>query len=147
MVESSFFDSVRLVAFNSVVNPDDEYALRHIFRWYSKTFHTPLHQVCDIPLIDVLLAYYEESFEKMEEQELREERLKMSMTPEEWAEKLRNEEMEELAFVEAIKSTKKMEEVTKPEQKAPIIPSQKPQVKQEEVLDDGFSMSFEDIPI
>ena len=53
------FEAVKLNALESVVNPDSEYYLRFMFRWYSKTFHTPLHMVPDLPLVEVLTAYYE----------------------------------------------------------------------------------------
>jgi primosomal protein N' len=47
--------------------PSPEYALRRIFRAYSERFHTPLHMVDDIPLVDVLTHYYETVFEQMSE--------------------------------------------------------------------------------
>lgn len=49
---------------------DSDYELRQIFRWYSKTFSTPLHQVVELPLEDVLRAWYEEEFEGMKEEDL-----------------------------------------------------------------------------
>jgi len=45
--------------------PSAEYSLRRIFRAYSEKFHTPLHLVDDIPLVDVLTHYYETCFESM----------------------------------------------------------------------------------
>jgi hypothetical protein len=136
------YEAIKVSAIDSVVNKDDDYVLRYVFRWYSKTFHTPLHQVADIPVVDVLTAYYEELYEKMEVEELKEERMKSSMTPEEWAERLRQEEMEELAFMEAIQSEKRIGNDKKIREDAP----QKEDVPQED-LGDGFNMSFEDIPI
>lgn len=62
---------------------DREYYLRHIFRWYSKTFHTPLHIVSTLPLVDVLTAYFEERFEDMDEDERHEELVRLTETDEE----------------------------------------------------------------
>jgi hypothetical protein len=48
---------------------DADYRLRYINRWYSKTFHTPLHVVDDLPTEDVLIHFYECQFEDLEEAE------------------------------------------------------------------------------
>lgn len=106
-------------------------------RWYSKTFHTPLPMVADIPLDEMFQAYYEEMYEKMEEKDMKEEVLKNSMTPEEWAEQLRREEEEELAFMQAITSKARIEDVRMPKS-APLS-----SLKEE----DGFALSFENVPI
>jgi hypothetical protein len=133
-----FYEAVRLNALHAVHNKDDDYYLRFIFRWYSKTFHTPLHMVDDLPLIDVITAYYEEMYEKMDEDALIQEKYKSSMTPEEWAEKLRKEEEEDLAFMETMMSKQKVENVKTPLPKMEIV-----EVPKEE----GFSLSFADVPI
>ena len=39
--------------------PPQDYIQRHINRWYSEKFHTPLHEVDELPRHDVLLTYYE----------------------------------------------------------------------------------------
>lgn len=70
----------------AVVEPDDDAWLRRVFRFYSRTFSTPLHEVERLPLEDVLRAFYEEVFDQMDE-EAREERIEwLLMTPEERAE-------------------------------------------------------------
>lgn len=85
---------IRTLALREVVSerPTPEYQLRHIQRWYSKQFHTPLHMVEELPLDDVLQHYYEAWYETLasaEEGELRlkfEDELKeLAMTPEELA--------------------------------------------------------------
>jgi hypothetical protein len=78
----SFAEAVRLIALDLVFNSqrktpkelDPDYPVRRIFRWYSKAFHTPLHLVEELPLYDVLLAYWEEQFEALNERELEMER-------------------------------------------------------------------------
>lgn len=135
------YEAIKISAIDSVLNKNDDYIIRYIFRWYSKTFHTPLHTVADIPMVDILTSYYEELYEKMEPEELKGERIRSSMTTEEWAERLRQEEMEELAFMEAIQSDKRIGGEKKIET-APVA-----QTEPAEELGDGFNMSFEDIPI
>ncbi len=50
----------------AVLKPDGEFLLRRMYRWYSKTFSTPLHEVEDLPVADILTAYYEETYDAME---------------------------------------------------------------------------------
>jgi len=66
----SWLRDLQLLAMQAVVKEVGDYNLRHIMRWYSRTFHTPLHMVEDIPLEDVLRHYYEVQFEDLEEPEL-----------------------------------------------------------------------------
>lgn len=63
------FEAVRAQALRSVMKPDGEYVVRHVFRWYSRTFSTPLREVYDIPLEEVLMHYYESWFEDMNDQD------------------------------------------------------------------------------
>jgi len=64
-----FGKAIRLVALRNVIRQDGHYILRYIQRWYSKTFATPLDQVDDLPLEDVLMAYFESYYEEMKEEE------------------------------------------------------------------------------
>src|SRR5205085_6404206 len=41
-----------------------------VYRWYSKTFHTPLEQAFDIPVEFILQVYFEEYFEGLEDEDL-----------------------------------------------------------------------------
>lgn len=60
-------DALQVVSLLAVIRQDSDYLLRKIYRWYSKTFFTPLHEVEDLPLEDVLTAYFEEAYEMMPE--------------------------------------------------------------------------------
>lgn len=64
-----FIDGIKVRALLAVLRPDQEANLRHIFRWYSKTFSTPLHEVDDLPVEDILLHWFEVQYEDMEEPE------------------------------------------------------------------------------
>jgi hypothetical protein len=77
------YESLQQQAMLAVVDPDDDAWLRRIFRFYSKHFATPLHLVPQLPLEDVLRAYFEELFASFDEED-REERIEwLLMTPEE----------------------------------------------------------------
>lgn len=77
-----FYTAIRLISFREVTQkPSDvEYGLRRIFRWYSTTFHTPLHTVEELPLQDILVAYYESKYEDMEPVDLEAEREELLST-------------------------------------------------------------------
>ena len=56
------------IALANVSDPTTEYFYRYVCRWYSKTFHTPLHVVLtELSPSDVLIAYFEEGYETMDE--------------------------------------------------------------------------------
>lgn len=79
----NYFKALRLQALKTVLDPDDEYRIRHIFRWYSQRFHTPLHEVYDLPQDDILEAFYESTYEEMNENERQSELQDLLMTEEE----------------------------------------------------------------
>ena len=86
---------IRILAMDAVVREPPEYFLRFIFRWYSRTFHTPLHHVERLPLEDVLQAYYEVKYEDMPEHEIEHEIKMLLETEEELRERRRLEDQEE----------------------------------------------------
>jgi len=77
--------AVQLRALRNVYLDDAErdYHYRHIARWYSRQFHTPLHVVDELPLIGVLTAFFEEKYENMEEEYRHQEVLRLVEAPEE----------------------------------------------------------------
>lgn len=138
------FEAIRVNAMGAVVNGGGDYTVRHILRWYSKTFHTPLHVVEELPLDHVLTHYYEETYEAMEKPERDGEIEKLSMTAEEYEAKQRAAQEEEEAYVrmaeeeaaaQQAKAKPKMEDVVVPN-KPPLIPAP---VEQNEI-----SMKFVD---
>lgn len=62
-------EAVKILALRAVLKPtsDPTYRIRQIFRWFSKTFHTPLAEVEAMPLEDVLQHYFESDYEQMVE--------------------------------------------------------------------------------
>lgn len=98
-------EAQRLLALRAVLHPksDPGYQLRKVFRWYSQAFYTPLHEVYELPLADVLEHYFECHYEelraKYEEKgdpQLLTELEDSLMTPEERAAKIKAEEAEEM---------------------------------------------------
>lgn len=51
----------------SLEDPGYEYFYRKVCRWYSTTFHTPLHEVLNLPTPLIFQHYYESSFESLSE--------------------------------------------------------------------------------
>lgn len=65
--------AAKILAMHAVYKEDGMFRLRKIFRWYSTTFHTPLHEVPDLPLEEILQAYFEDRYEGMTPEELEHE--------------------------------------------------------------------------
>jgi len=65
----NYYEALRLRAMRSVLKPDSDYQIRNVLRWYSKTYHTPLHFVETLPLEAIFTAFYEEQYEKMSEED------------------------------------------------------------------------------
>lgn len=62
-----FVEAIRLVAMQAVAECSPEYQLRSVMRWWSREFHTPLAEVYEIPLENILLDYYECKYEEMDD--------------------------------------------------------------------------------
>lgn len=66
--------AIKLVALKDVMcEPSTDAQWYKLIRWYSKTFATPLHEVDDLPRLDILRAYFSEHYENMDEGELHQE--------------------------------------------------------------------------
>ena len=98
-------EAIRLIALKAVLaarrrspdgGVDPSYGLRRVFRWYSKTFSTPLAEVELLPIDDVLQAYWEETYEDMKDEELETERQSMLEAPEDLAARQRQEDADDL---------------------------------------------------
>lgn len=74
---------VPLIAFEGVVNDTVDYKIRHIYRWYSREFNTPLHVVYDLDPYEILLNFFECRYENQEWEEQEETRQKLVLTEEE----------------------------------------------------------------
>lgn len=92
----NYFKAMQVLSMKAVLQPDGEYLLRRIYRYYSTHFHTPLADVEKLPLETVLINYYEHVYENMEEGNRENIRARLAMTDEEIeAAKLNKEDAEE----------------------------------------------------
>ena len=66
-------DLTRIVRLQSLVDvergSDPGYLFRFIYRWYSREFSTPLHEVENLPTEDVLRHYFEVKYEDLSKDE------------------------------------------------------------------------------
>jgi hypothetical protein len=101
-MDAGLFHHLRVISAAEVTRraPSAAYSIRQIFRWYSKTFHTPLHVVQDIPLYDVVQAYYESHYESMEDEALQEEVHKLILSEEEKFQQALQEDAEEYSLAQ-----------------------------------------------
>jgi hypothetical protein len=96
--------ALRILALKEALSDDQSYDffLRKVFRWYSKTFSTPLHLVPTLPTFDVLQAYYEEGYcnmvENKDAHEFHEELSHLSKTEDELAKEREQKDLEEVAI-------------------------------------------------
>jgi len=95
-----YWKALKIIALNNVVNGSEDYELRRIFRWFSKTFNTPLHYVEELPIETVLQHYYENAYEELRSEDYRE-------FEQEWSELIENEKerKERLQKAEAEKAS------------------------------------------
>lgn len=61
----NFYELAQTEAIYSILNKTDLHFYRKVCRWYSSTFHTPLHHVYSIPYDELLLHYYEYHYDKL----------------------------------------------------------------------------------
>jgi hypothetical protein len=101
-MDAGLFHQLRVISAAEVTRkaPSAAYSIRQIFRWYSKTFHTPLHMVQDIPLYDIVQAYYESHYESMEEEDLRAEVQNLLLSEEEKIQKSLQDDAEEFSLAQ-----------------------------------------------
>jgi hypothetical protein len=107
------YEALRLVALQGAYKPDAESNVRYVMRWYSKTFHTPLHEVYDLPLEDVWLAFYEERYQALEKEDLEDEVSKALESPEARNEREMEDEAEKASALEFAKMSEAMNKVAK----------------------------------
>lgn len=82
----SFDASLRILALQAVRSKTDwEARYRHVCRWFSQTFHTPLLEVYDLDEVFVWTHYYEYHFEALDDDDYRKEVRDATETPEERA--------------------------------------------------------------
>ena len=61
MIESEILKAIQLIALNDVDLDTTEQYYKHICRWYSRQFHTPLPQVMEMAAEEVFRTFFEDS--------------------------------------------------------------------------------------
>jgi hypothetical protein len=134
-----YIDSVKVRALASVMEPNHDDALRDIFEWYSRTFHTPLHEVDTLPLDEVLIAYYRFIYREMEPEERHNLAIWLLETPEERAERKRSEtQLDEKAIEEAKAHNARVQGKSKRSKAEQIFEQMKARVKDRFDSEDGI---------
>lgn len=116
-------------------------------RWYSKTFHTPLHVVeWDVPLDDILQAWFESEYEGLSEDGRVDEARRLTETPEERAEREAEahlDDQEDEEFYARFKEAAKGEKLTAPvERPAPKMAIAERQIEEALAQIPDVTMSF-----
>lgn len=112
---SNYIDNIKKIALLSVLEPDDEAFIRYLYRWFSKSFHTPLPQVEDLPLDYILQHYYETIYEELGPDEKHNLIIYLLETPEEREKRKVSEAKSEEDFLKEIENEAKFQE-TNPEE-------------------------------
>jgi hypothetical protein len=144
---------LRTLALHSVAKGTYEYHLRHIMRWYSEKFHTPLHMVEDLPLEDILSTFFECEYEDLDEEKLEYELHQALMSPEKLSRLRRQEDADEADMAEYAREAQVLEEKHASGLPGPVVPTPDPQQVPQfpepkealnTVLDPGIHMTFDD---
>jgi len=95
-------EAIRIIALQNVLSRrkkkaiDTDFQLREVFRWYSTTFHTPLHVVETLPLDDIFTHYWEAHYLELDEKELEAARSDVLADPDELKEMQKVEDENDL---------------------------------------------------
>lgn len=125
-------DDIQVIAFHEIVADTDGARKRQLYRWYSKTFSTPLHIVHTLPLTDILCAFWEERYSHMDQDELEDERQRLLETPEERAAKALAEESDEMGTDALLRQLE--EEAAQAAAKPPSVPKKLDDIKPPEPI-------------
>lgn len=87
--------AIKLLALEAVISPKEDYFLRKVQRWYSRQFYTPLPEVEDLPIQDILLHYFECKYEDLKEADDTSDWINEMIYATETAEEKRKREMTE----------------------------------------------------
>jgi hypothetical protein len=148
MADFNIFRAHQVLAMRAVLKPDGDFLIRRMFRWYSKNFSTPLHEVESLPLADVLTAYYEDTYDAMDVEHREILRARLAENAEERAARLEKAQDDQdasedfLAQVEEEEIAKREKEKTAPTAKKPSAVSRGDDLPGGEAAPPDIKMSF-----
>jgi hypothetical protein len=105
----SLIRSTQQIAMAAVLAPDVAAVYRRIARWYSRNFNTPLHEVEELPICEVLLHYFEERFSMMKSEDVEDLRKVLARTESEEAEAKKEEEHQAISDDEFVHRVEELE--------------------------------------
>jgi succinate dehydrogenase flavin-adding protein (antitoxin of CptAB toxin-antitoxin module) len=156
VAELDLLKALRVNAFHAVKHRDSDYVLRFVQRWYSRTFATPLDDVYDVPVEDLLMHFFEARYEEMEDDDLDHELMLLTETDAERTARLAKEAEEaadddEFFEEQKAKAKKENKKIEFDPNAEPVIPVKtlgsnqettfsEPETKS--LLPDGFEASF-----
>lgn len=100
----SKIDDIKKIALSSVLEGDDEAFIRHLFRWYSKTFFTPLAEVELLPLEYILLHYFETQYEELDSTDKHNLIIHLLESPQEREARKKQEALNEELFLKEVEA-------------------------------------------
>lgn len=128
----NIYVAAKLLALKATIEHDPDHERRRIMCWYSTTYHTPLHQVWELPIDFVLQAYYEDVFRNMEKDDIRNNIILLTETEEQKKNRIKEEEdyvdEEQAADDEFLKMVAE-EEAAKAKQKPTGVTPEMPQIE------------------
>lgn len=62
-----FIEAIKAIALVEVIDGSYDYQIRTVLRWWSREFHTPLSEVYDMPLEDILRDYFECKYQDLDD--------------------------------------------------------------------------------
>lgn len=77
----------------SVIKPTQQDLIDRIYRWYSRTYHTPLEDAYDLSQEELMRIYFEDKYLEMRDQELEQEKAELLESQEERARRIKEEEI------------------------------------------------------
>lgn len=94
------YEAIKIAALRVALKPDTDYFIRKVSRWFSTTYHTPISQVYDMPIEEILQAFFEAKYDAMDEEQLKIELESVIETEEQRKERLLAEDFDKVTEYE-----------------------------------------------
>lgn len=120
----NFIHAIAADSLRSVMEDNHQHFIRKVLRWYSRTFHTPLHQAEELPLEYVLRAWFETYFEDLGEDERVEKARFLIESPEERLAREQEAEADEDSFLAEVAAEAIAAKAKKSGKEAPLTDTQ-----------------------
>jgi hypothetical protein len=141
--------AIRIIALKDVMcdEPSPDAQWYRLTRWYSKTFATPLHEVDNLPKLDLIRAWFNERYENLDDAELHKE-LQEVLNPEEPLQKSLHQTQDDAAVDKLMEKVKAQNKAAAAKPKAPPVDDKIPKgTITDELLEsiDGLGKALESL--